>query len=105
MLEGITAPYFDSSRCAYLEEYEDASASSQNLTLVDLAGVFMILGMFILVSVVLWMFRQTPVAKQLNMSYDDDEGGQEANGQQSMKVCHIVDIKYNRCSVIRGPLL
>lgn len=62
-LESITEPYFDSSRCAYLEDYDDASADSQNLTLVDMGGVFLVLGIFVAFSVVVWIFRRSPPAK------------------------------------------
>ena len=65
----ISAPYFDSSRCAYLEAYEDASATSQNLTLLDLAGVFLVLGVFVGVSFVLWLFRRSPPAKRRRAAY------------------------------------
>ncbi len=65
----ISEPYFDSSRCAYLEAYEDASATSQNLTLFDLAGVFLVLGLFAGASFVLWLFRRSPAAKRRWAAY------------------------------------
>lgn len=65
----ISELYFDSSRCAYLEAYEDASATSQNLTLFDLAGVFLVLGIFAGVSFVLWLFRRSPPAKRRRAAY------------------------------------
>lgn len=61
----ITEPYFSSSRCAYLKAYEDASTSSQNLTLIDMGGVFLILGLFVAVSIVLWMCRHSSPAKEM----------------------------------------
>lgn len=62
-LAAINEPYFDSSRCAYLEAYEEASSASQNLTLVDMGGVFLVLGIFVSVSTLLWVFRRFPSAK------------------------------------------
>lgn len=73
VFENIAAPYFDSSRCAYLEEYDDARASSQNLTLVDMAGVFMILGVFVLVSLVMWTFRRSPPAKRRWSAFEEGQ--------------------------------
>ncbi|CAB1099788.1 unnamed protein product [Ectocarpus sp. CCAP 1310/34] len=63
-LAEIADPYFDTSRCAYLEDYENASSTSQNLKLVDLAGVFLILMMFMAVSLVVWVFRKPFQAKK-----------------------------------------
>lgn len=69
----ISEAYFDSSRCAYLEAYEDASAVSQNLTLTDLAGVFMVLGIFVALSLVVWTFRRSPPAKKGWSAYHEQQ--------------------------------
>ncbi|CBJ28350.1 conserved unknown protein [Ectocarpus siliculosus] len=68
-LADITEPYFDTSRCAYLEDYEGASSTSQNLKLVDLAGVFLILTMFMAASLVVWVFRKSFQAKKKWSAY------------------------------------
>lgn len=65
ILSEISEPYFDSSRCAYLDAYEAAGTSSQNLTLVDMGGVFLVLGMFVGVSTVLWVCRRSPPSKRI----------------------------------------
>eukprot|EP00752_Nemacystus_decipiens_P004321 g3946.t1 len=70
----IAEHYFDSSRCAYLEAYEDASATSQNLTLVDLGGVFLVLGIFVAVSLLVWAFRRSPPAKKRWSAYHEHQG-------------------------------
>eukprot|EP00903_Cladosiphon_okamuranus_P014086 g13093.t1 len=70
----ISERYFDTSRCAYLEAYEDASATSQNLTLFELAGVFMVLGMFVVASLIAWVFRKgRPEAKRRWSDYREHQ--------------------------------
>ena len=62
ILANISESYFDSSRCA-VPEHEEISPSSINLTLVDMGGVFLILTMFVAVSLVSWACRRSPPAK------------------------------------------
>ncbi|CAM9520631.1 unnamed protein product [Ascophyllum nodosum] len=63
VIADIAAPYFDESRCDYLEDYAKNSIIDQNITLVDLGGVFLVLGIFVGVSLVVWLFRRSQPAK------------------------------------------
>lgn len=79
----ISEEYFDSSRCAYLEAYQDASATSQNLTLTDLAGVFLVLGIFVAASLVMWIFRRSPPAKKRWSAYYEQQEERKRSSQVS----------------------
>lgn len=73
----ITDPYFDTSRCTYLENFNDASSSSHNLSLIDLGGVFLVLGMFVGLSLIVWVFRKALSAKKRWSQLPVDEEEQE----------------------------
>lgn len=62
-LEAIADPFFDSSRCAFLKSYESSTVDTHNLNLVDLGGVFLILGLFMGASFVIWIVRGSPPAR------------------------------------------
>lgn len=86
ILEDIAEPYFDSSVCAYLEEYEEQNISSQNLTLVDMGGVFLVLFIFVVVSLVSWLFRRSPPAKKKWKEYYDRREERYYANLEAMKV-------------------
>ena len=65
VMTAISAPYLDSSRCAYLEAYEEDNSASQNLTLIDMGGVFLVLGVFVALSIALWTCRHSPPARKM----------------------------------------
>lgn len=62
-IQAIADPYFDSSRCAYLASVDSTTVDKQNLNLVDLGGVFLVLGLFIGASFVTWIVRESPPAR------------------------------------------
>eukprot|EP00904_Undaria_pinnatifida_P014240 jgi/Undpi1/9947/HiC_scaffold_28.g12401.m1 len=86
ILEDIAEPYFDSSVCAYLEEYEEQNISSQNLTLVDMGGVFLVLFIFVVVSLVSWLFRRSPPAKKKWKEYYDRREERYYANLEAMKI-------------------
>ena len=88
MLTEISEPYFDSSRCAYLDSYEEAGSSSLNLTLVDMGGVFLILAMFVGVSLVSWACRMSPPAIVFWEGYYARRKERRAL-QKAQKVAHV----------------
>lgn len=94
-LEAIANPYFDSSRCAYLASYESAAVeSSQNLTLVDMGGVFLILGLFAAASLVTWIFHGSPPANWVWRRFFP--AGKREAIQRASEVRLILHVLYHR---------
>lgn len=82
----IAEPYFESSRCAYLDNYDEVSAVSLNLTLVDMGGVFLVLSIFVGVSLLSWVCRRSPPAKAFWRGYYARRKERRAS-EKVLKVC------------------
>lgn len=83
IIDEISQPYFDDSHCVKVQDYEVVDASEQNVTLVDVGGVFLILGMFVVLSFLLWLFRRSPPAKKQWKRYSK---AREKRRRSSIKV-------------------
>ena len=82
IINEIAEPYFDISQCAGVQAHEAVSASEQNITLMDVGGVFLILGIFVGISLVLWIFRRSPPAKKQRKKYHERQDKRQESSKQ-----------------------
>ncbi|CAM9520701.1 unnamed protein product [Ascophyllum nodosum] len=83
IINEIAEPYFDISQCAGVQAHEAVSASEQNITLMDVGGVFLILGIFVGISLVLWIFRRSPPAKKQRKKYHERQDKRQESSKQT----------------------